>query len=276
MYKNVNDLLRKSYIFYTKFRPVEIDSGSACVSTNLEIPNVTTSDIEFVFFFLYSQKINSIPCQIKQPISTFSNILRIMTIIGIDDNITNYYITETIKNNDNFLFELIDEINYEDYFMLIIKSYDKVCHIPYIKSIATILKNKNYPDKFRLEILTKLIIKCYLIKDFDYILAVTYEYVNLTKNVNEILTRVGDKYYFSFGKIICSVYKDFLESNVIFNPYSQNLKITCLFINNEEIELIVENTITHGTIGSNVLKTIANHVAQILLGIKELAIIVSN
>ena len=261
----------------------EINSENT--NTNLDIPNVTKSEIEYVFSLLYCSRQYSIISLIDkndQPISIISNILRAMMIIGINQYIIDNYIVETINCHENFLFELINEANYEDYFLLVIKYYYKTHDVSYIRSIASILINKNFPNKFNLKIITRLIKNIYsysasqtgskLVKEFDYVLAITYKYHDIDSSTRQNLSRDEKNVGTAFNKTICDVYKKFFDTDIKISLGDTDLKIAIFKINDISIDIIHKPTITPGTIGTNMFKSIIINVAEILLGIKQILI----
>ena len=304
MYEHIQKISINNYIFYihedilkktSAFKYIS-DTSISTISTlttgspptespptesppNLEIDDVTKFEIEYVFSLLYASQSPTVLLledEKEQPIAVISKILRTMMIIGIPTDIIYYYISETINCHKNFLLKLINEAKYEDYFLLVMKMYCINHDVPYIRLISSLWININFPKKNGISVVTKLICNMYVnsgvtsIRDFDYILGITHKYMNLDYNVRQILSSCEMSADNSFIKRIHDVYKDFFDTNIQITITNKDLKISELKINDEIIEFIHKKTYTEGTFGSNVLKTIATHIAQILLEVKKL------
>lgn len=234
---------------------------------NIDIPGATVKDLQIIFALLYGNPHTKLFTNFK--INDVVNILKSMTFIGLDLDLIKTCVSEMLNNYTTIIEDLVNMDTYHDCMNIIIDCYKSTDNKKNIPAVVDTLKKNNFPQTFKIKIITKLICAECKPEDFDFVLCVTHQYVCDNKQLSDILHIAGDrptkKSWFSPAK---PLYKEYLNADVKnYLEYSSNkFGINYIKINDKKIELLQhEKTFTTGTMGGNTLMSIATHIAKILL-----------
>jgi hypothetical protein len=239
---------------------------------HLQIP-ISHDIIIFVFDCLYgnTEKLNYI-----FPLKYMVDVMSFMKYVCIENDFIETIIKKMMESMT--LIDFYDQLNGLDFcnYIAEIFRYDKfkTKHSGTDEHILKIINLVSCPMDFKTELLTKNIIN--MLSNYDVIFAVKWNYlcsnrctkIENTTFYNRII-RLSDS-TISFSNIISDYKKFDLAINNYVIQHDNNI-VTKIIINNKEIKILpFRNLVEERFIGFSIIDSIADHIAQVLLGIETI------
>jgi len=244
---------------------------------DIPVPGANVDDIEKILKLLYGYKIIDIFA--KTSIKNIIHLSSIMMFMGIDVKDVKNCITQMLDNVD-IIEDIILSDSYHDCLPLILEmcQYKKEYPAEKFDQLVELIKTMSFPNSFKILLIAHVIVRSLDFKDYDFIMGIKFDYQDTKIDLRDILSVCKccndnkDHSKLQWSEKPKELYKKYLKIEPkFFLSYNDTMNVTRITINEKSAELVQHTkTFTKGTMGSNILMSIAYHIAKVLLGLEKL------